>query len=425
MNILRGVDIYGFWGKKDFSIPFHSDVNFLIGPNGSGKTTVINLVSAALSADFRTLDRLPFRKITLHLKEARGRKRPFIEINKKLIRKSPFAHIVYRISPKASEKPKEYSLDDIEEQRLLRRYHTRYQREIYTYTLRGVIEDLRKLVNVSWLSIHRSEIGEGISEEESYGSTVDKKLSDLSNQFVKYFSVLEKKSRAEMETFQETVFLSLLIEPDQGKLVSSVTKLDFNKEKTALIDIFLKSGLPKGRFSKRVEETFEVVKKAVQKFEKQQGLIFDELVALISTERIHSVVGKWNELIERQKEIYEPRETFLQVINNMMRNKQFQISDKNELEPVSHDGRFLSLGRLSSGEKQVLIFLGEALIQEKRAWIYVADEPELSLHVTWQNQLIKNLRMINPNCQIIFATHSPDIVSEYGNRVFNMEQLMQ
>jgi predicted ATP-dependent endonuclease of OLD family len=67
---------------------------------------------------------------------------------------------------------------------------------------------------------------------------------------------------------------------------------------------------------------------------------------------------------------------------------------------------------------------GEALLQEREHWIYIADEPELSLHVTWQEILTDNLRKINPNAQIIFATHSPDIVGSYQNRVFNLEDLL-
>jgi predicted ATP-binding protein involved in virulence len=78
---------------------------------------------------------------------------------------------------------------------------------------------------------------------------------------------------------------------------------------------------------------------------------------------------------------------------------------------------------LSSGEKQLLIVLGEALLQEKQAWVYIADEPELSLHVKWQESLVENLRTINPNAQIVFATHSPDVVSTFGDKVFDMERM--
>jgi energy-coupling factor transporter ATP-binding protein EcfA2 len=85
----------------------------------------------------------------------------------------------------------------------------------------------------------------------------------------------------------------------------------------------------------------------------------------------------------------------------------------------------LPLKELSSGEKQLLIILGEAVLQGNTPWLYIADEPELSLHVDWQEKLIRSLRGLNPNAQIIFATHSPDIVSTYGENVFDMEKILK
>ena len=63
MSILKTFTVSRLWGEKDLSLSFHEDVNFLDPQcNGSGKTTVINLIAAALSADFHTLDRVNFRK---------------------------------------------------------------------------------------------------------------------------------------------------------------------------------------------------------------------------------------------------------------------------------------------------------------------------------------------------------------------------
>ena len=80
--------------------------------------------------------------------------------------------------------------------------------------------------------------------------------------------------------------------------------------------------------------------------------------------------------------------------------------------------------QLSSGEKQMFILLAEPFFLWDKKTIYIADEPELSLHVEWQEQLISNIRTINQGAQIIFATHSPDIVSGYGKKVFDMEKVL-
>lgn len=107
----------------------------------------------------------------------------------------------------------------------------------------------------------------------------------------------------------------------------------------------------------------------------------------------------------------------------MMQRKKFSINLHNELVITTQSGKSLNLNDLSSGEKQLLIVLGEALLQEKKNCIYFADEPEISLHVKWQESLVEHLRSINPNAQIIFATHSPDVVSIFDDKVFDMEVL--
>jgi predicted ATPase len=79
--------------------------------------------------------------------------------------------------------------------------------------------------------------------------------------------------------------------------------------------------------------------------------------------------------------------------------------------------------QLSSGEKQLLILLTQALLCEREPVVYVADEPELSLHVTWQEKLISSILQLGGQIQVIVATHSPDIVGPYRNKVVDLGKL--
>lgn len=79
---------------------------------------------------------------------------------------------------------------------------------------------------------------------------------------------------------------------------------------------------------------------------------------------------------------------------------------------------------LSSGEKQLFIIFGSALVQEDKDFIFLADEPELSLHIEWQRDLVSNLKELNKNSQIVFATHSPDIVAQFSDHVIRMEKFI-
>ena len=63
MRKIESVIIENFWGDKTVNLSFNNDINFLIGVNGSGKTTIINLIAACLNADFSTLDKAQFSRI--------------------------------------------------------------------------------------------------------------------------------------------------------------------------------------------------------------------------------------------------------------------------------------------------------------------------------------------------------------------------
>jgi len=403
------------WGEKDLTLSFHEDVNFLIGTNGSGKTTVINLIAAALSADFQTLDRVRFKKIDIQLS---GPDQPRIEILKTAERKTPFQGITYRFKPKQESDWKEYSLDSIESQLSFREFSVRPIGQRHRIPDAGPIEALGIQVNLTWLSIHRASAIRS-REDRSFESSIDLKLDQLSNALTRLFSAFKSKGDEETTRFQKSLFLALL-PPPEWQLFNSVKKLDLQNERKALLEIFENSGVSRSEYVADVERQFNIVKNAVGK----QGWSDSELTALAAMWSIHRVVQEWGELRARQAEIFKPREDFLAVINEMFLRKKLTISDRNELHALMANGRTLALTELSSGEKQLVIILGEALLQQKAPWIYIADEPELSLHVTWQEKLTANLRQINPAAQIIFATHSPDIVGRFEDKIFDMEKLL-
>ena len=50
------------------------------------------------------------------------------------------------------------------------------------------------------------------------------------------------------------------------------------------------------------------------------------------------------------------------------------------------------------------------LVEDSCPYVLFMDEPEVSLHVEWQQQLIDLILSLNPNVQIILTTHSPAVV---------------
>lgn len=85
------------------------------------------------------------------------------------------------------------------------------------------------------------------------------------------------------------------------------------------------------------------------------------------------------------------------------------IRNSNEIQ-FEQDGDVLTPYQLSSGEKQMLVILLTVLVQDNQHCTLFMDEPEISLHVEWQQKLISLIRSLNPNVQIILTTHSPALI---------------
>lgn len=118
---------------------------------------------------------------------------------------------------------------------------------------------------------------------------------------------------------------------------------------------------------------------------------------------------------ERERVEYRIKGLF-QVVNELFKEtgKSMEIDrDTNGLIFAMEDGAIkIELSQLSSGEKQLLLLLLTVFLQDEKPCVLLLDEPEISLHITWQDCLIEVLRKLNPNCQLIVTTHSPNIFAE-------------
>jgi predicted ATPase len=143
------------------------------------------------------------------------------------------------------------------------------------------------------------------------------------------------------------------------------------------------------------------------------------VIPLIS--RTKSIVEDARKLEDDRKRLFEPLTRFEEIVDSFLNQKNISINDNGKLIVTSiATNQELQLQFLSSGEKQILILLTQALLWEDKPVIYVADEPELSLHVLWQEKLLSSLVELSKNIQIIVATHSPDIVGPYINKVIDL-----
>lgn len=89
-----------------------------------------------------------------------------------------------------------------------------------------------------------------------------------------------------------------------------------------------------------------------------------------------------------------------------------------KIDRTSNEIRFEQMGeillphQLSSGEKQMLAILLTVLIEDRQPYALFMDEPEVSLHVEWQQRLIGLIRELNPHAQVVLTTHSPAVIMD-------------
>ncbi len=77
----------------------------------------------------------------------------------------------------------------------------------------------------------------------------------------------------------------------------------------------------------------------------------------------------------------------------------------------NESGVEFDINGLSSGEKQLFIRLLSLKSLEPEGCVILIDEPEISLHPSWQQRIVEVYQNIGKDNQIIIATHSPHIIS--------------
>ena len=108
--------------------------------------------------------------------------------------------------------------------------------------------------------------------------------------------------------------------------------------------------------------------------------------------------------------ISEPKRKFQGMIDSLFSDTGKQLIRSQNDIAFSQLGERLTPYQLSSGEKQMLVILLTVLIEDNKPYVLFMDEPEISLHIDWQQRLIDLILELNPNVQIILTTHSPAVI---------------
>ena len=118
---------------------------------------------------------------------------------------------------------------------------------------------------------------------------------------------------------------------------------------------------------------------------------------------------------------------FVDTMNSFYRNKIVDLDAEHGLRITAATGDKLQPSVLSSGEGQLLYLLASTLVAKEQSNLFMIDEPEISLNVKWQRQLLHSLLYLtsDSNIQFILATHSIELLTHYSRFVRDLNNIEQ
>ncbi len=423
---LKAIQIHGFWQSRTAMANLREDVNIIIGKNGTGKTTFMNIAHAVLTVDLEALFDNAFQSVTLTLSD--GKRTRTVRATRHELEISPFAIIEYHISNRKFSAPLIGGEDSRTVSPSIRRRAAEEAQKIK--------QKLSSFVAVASLSVYRigGEIDPDFRERmvRRYTSAVDVRLLSLMQRLTQYQLELSNAAREISANLQRDVLTSLLYAEDKGR--NSGYSLDFDEvvERQNLVSAYRQLGVGGNEVAKKIQDHLAAVGTTVKNLRqmaeasskgdsKTEIDLPVDFAALEAFKLTSKVVAKSLDAERRIKEIFSQVNLFISTLKSFIKDKNL-IFSAGELS-VSNGGP-IPLPKLSSGEKQLLILFIEALLQRQKPFIFLADKPELSLHIAWQRNIISAICSINPNAQIIVATHSPEVAGKFRFAILDMEDIL-
>ena len=92
-------------------------------------------------------------------------------------------------------------------------------------------------------------------------------------------------------------------------------------------------------------------------------------------------------------------------------NKKVEFVD-DQIEIILISGERIDYRNLSSGERQLIFIFLKVINGGVDNSLILMDEPEISLHLSWQEKLLTEIASANSSSQMIIVTHSPALVMD-------------
>lgn len=442
--VLSSLYVKELYGKYDYDIDFNEDITLIYGTNGCGKTTILNIITAIITGGLFRLFTYNFKDITLKYFNESAKENPFCIIISKVSETElevDFNGQKGQIVKLQGQSERRQSVDSLA---------THYFEEY------SILDEIKREFNYVYLALNRSgtlpeEDGHVYLNRRRYYTDeeyeiieperIDPEIRAIERLIIRRYMLVTSQVNAINNEFRNTILKSALdvnVLTDLGKFLN-----DFNAKKLkgdnilkirdSYVKILNDLRLITEDEKKQYNVFFENYSKKIQNIGNtpiQLEEMFSLFVENYEMKKIKGIVDIAAEMEKRKAVVMRPFELFLDSVNEFVSasdyKKEVDIDANGHIYFTTEDGeQHLSIQFLSSGERQLLIFFANLIfgVKDTSSGIFVVDEPELSLHLSWQKVFVRKALAINNNVQFIFATHSPEIVGSYRNKTKKLQRI--
>lgn len=301
------------WGYKPYHLKFNKDVNILIGPNASGKTTLINILYDALTGNLARLAQTLFDEVIIRLESFGSTEYKTISFRRKdgkLFIKIDQNERVLPLS--AFQNPHQIGSSELE-------------LHFFIHPLKAEIQDIKTelqgLVPAVWLPVSRRL---PITDDEDTPNlfvrrsleSVDDCLSDLLKKLADYRVSLNSDLADLRKEFQRHALENILYDKqhDNNQVFDTGNSLLPTKDdENHLLQAFRDVGFVDREMEKRIHEHFLVAKLAIDKlkdFSKHSKIDLGTLFILPLISRTKSFVKFAQELEDKRAALFDPLDQY-------------------------------------------------------------------------------------------------------------------